>query len=172
MNAPSTLRLPSPTRAFAWLVVVLVLLAQPCFALRLSCAAVGRLFPERCCCASPVRSCCAARAAAEHPERDQARAPRACSCELELPAGPAAERPSTKTDGDLGAERLDAGGTPHALAANAVADLVALRLARLFELLPERPPGNSAPPAAPPRGSAALERGLAAHLAFLSVLLR
>ncbi|MBK7874836.1 MAG: hypothetical protein IPJ77_03645 [Planctomycetes bacterium] len=160
-------------RVLAWVVLALVLFAQPCFALRLTCAAVGRLFPTRCCCASSVRSCCAARAAAEHPGRDEARAPRPCSCELELPARPDAERPGAQRTHAGGAPTLEAlDGPPAAAATATLVFLDSLRLARLYEAGTERPPGDADALDAPPRCAASLEHGLAGHLATLSALRR
>lgn len=74
----------------------LALVLQPAAALRLSCAAVGKIFPQQCCCrdAAPARpSCCEERAPSSAPVGAQLSNPRACHCGFELP-----ERPATAQD--------------------------------------------------------------------------
>lgn len=153
-----------------WLVVLAVSLAfHPAFALRVSCSAVGALFPSHCCCASKVaapeapRSCCAERERARDDGAPSVRPSQSCRCAIDLPdREPAAPdtlaRVSFSRDLELGA----------LAAACASGDAT-----RAFELVVEHdPPRGDCDP--PPRGSSdrsmhLVASGMLAHLARLGV---
>lgn len=87
-------------RRLATALFALALVLQPAFALRLSCAAVGKLFPERCCCADrePAQpSCCGERERA--PVGASVTSTRSCACEIDLPERPALASHALERDG-------------------------------------------------------------------------
>jgi len=143
----------APRRAW-WtaLLVAWALCVQPAFALRLSCAAVGQLWPAQCCCQAEVSeapSCCApgletGGESAPAPHGPQLAAERPdCNCALELDA-PAPAVPA--------APELQA-GTPlavHAWMPLACEPLAALARARAAS---SGPPRARAPASTGPRGA-------------------
>jgi hypothetical protein len=150
---------------------VLLALAQPCSALRLTCATVGRYFPAQCCCkAAMARSCCAARAAPERavdPALDRAAAPRACRCELELPAAPATTHDAPQRAQELAANAAQLAPVAHA----AACFLPSLVLAARWTHGPPRPPDGAArDPLAPSFAFHALPCRAAGTIAELAVL--
>ena len=147
-------------RGFAAFVLALLFLAQPLQALRLSCADVGRLFPERCCCKSVEAACCASDDGQAAPVGPRAEHRFDCECAIELPGTPPA-RPAPEPRADEQAPRVQ-------LVSDARASI---DVAEAWKRCGFRAPDSSAR-GRPPRGGcfARLPCGASSTIAELSVL--